>query len=253
MNNYNKILENKVSLITGCNKGIGESLVKIFASEGSDIIACMRNENKNFLKLTKELQIQYKIKIFPYYFDLAEESQIKNFYNEINQKFEKIDILVNNAGTIHNSLFQMTTIKKLKEVFDINFFNQIYLSQLIVKKMQKNKKGSIINVSSSSAIQGNVGRLAYAASKSSFIIASKIMSRELGQFGIRVNSVCPGLTNTDMMKNSTDEKFLSEIKNKLSLKRIAEPNEIANIILLLASDYSSYLTGENINIDGGLI
>ena len=146
----------------------------------------------------------------------------------------------------------MTPLKKIKEKFKINFFNQIYLSQLIVKKMQKNKKGSIINVSSTSAIQGNIGRLAYASSKSSLITATKVMSRELGQLGIRVNSICPGLTNTDMMVNNTDKKILSEITERLNLKRIAEPDEIANVITFLASDLSSYLTGENIIVDGGL-
>ena len=118
--------------------------------------------------------------------------------------------------------------------------------------MQKNKKGSIINVSSTSAIQGNIGRLAYASSKSSLITATKVMSRELGQLGIRVNSICPGLTNTDMMVNNTDKKILSEITERLNLKRIAEPDEIANVIAFLASDLSSYLTGENIIVDGGL-
>ena len=165
---------------------------------------------------------------------------------------KKIDVLVNNAATIQNSLFQMTPLKKLNETFKINFFNQVYLTQLIVKKMQVNKKGSIVNVSSTSALQGNIGRLAYASSKSSLITATKVMSRELGQFGIRVNSICPGLTNTDMMINNTDKKILSEIIGRLSLKRIAEPNEVANVIAFLASDLSSYLTGENITVDGGL-
>lgn len=252
MNNYNKILDNKTSLITGCNRGIGKSLVKNFAAAGSNIIACMRKENEEFLNFKKDLENKFKIKIDTHYFDLVDEIQIKNFYDNVNSKYEKIDVLVNNAGTIQNSLFQMTPLKKLKETFKINFFNQIYLSQLIVKKMQKNKKGSIINVSSTSAIQGNVGRLAYASSKSSLITATKVMSRELGQLGIRVNSICPGLTNTDMMVNNTDKKILSEITERLNLKRIAEPDEIANVITFLASDLSSYLTGENIIVDGGL-
>lgn len=252
MSNYNKILDNKTSLITGCNKGIGKSTVKTFAAAGSNIIACMRKENEEFLNFKKDLENQFKVKIDTYYFDLVDEIQIKNFYDKVNTNYEKIDILVNNAGTIQNSLFQMTPLKKLNETFKINFFNQIYLSQLIVKKMQKNKKGSIINVSSTSAIEGNIGRLSYASSKSSLITASKVMSRELGQFGIRVNSICPGLTNTDMMINNTDKKILSEITERLNLKRIAEPDEIANVIAFLASDLSSYLTGENIIVDGGL-
>ena len=252
MSNYNKILDNKTSIITGCNKGIGKSLVQTFAAAGSNIIACMRKESDEFLNFKEELENQFKIKIDTYCFDLIDEVQIKNFFDKANSNYEKIDILVNNAATIQNSLFQMTPLNKLNETFKINFFNQIYLSQLVVKKMQKNKKGSIINVSSTSAIQGNIGRLAYASSKSSLITATKVMSRELGQFGIRVNSICPGLTNTDMMINNTDKKILSEIIGRLNLKRIAEPNEIANVIAFLASDLSSYLTGENIIVDGGL-
>ena len=195
---------------------------------------------------------KFKIKIDTHYFDLVDEIQIKNFYDNVNSKYEKIDVLVNNAGTIQNSLFQMTPLKKLKETFKINFFNQIYLSQLIVKKMQKNKKGSIINVSSTSAIQGNVGRLAYASSKSSLITATKVMSRELGQLGIRVNSVCPTFVETPMVKKFfKDKSFKKSVIENIPLGKVATESDIASAVVYLASDAASMMTGSSLVIDGG--
>ena len=119
--------------------------------------------------------------------------------------------------------------------------------------MIKNKtQSSIVNISSSAAIEANIGRSAYAASKSALITLSKVMSKELSNFNIKVNAVAPGLTNTDMMNSSTDEKYLKETVNRTSQKRIAEPTEIANTVLFLASDLSSYVNGQVIRVDGGL-
>ena len=118
--------------------------------------------------------------------------------------------------------------------------------------MSKTKSGSIVNISSSAAHEGNVGRSAYASSKSAFETMSKVMSRELGRYNIRVNSIAPGLTDTEMMKSSTPKKFLDETIARLSLNRVAQPKEIANVILFLASDLSSYITGQTIRVDGGM-
>ena len=164
---------------------------------------------------------------------------------------KKIDILVNNAGQNHVALFLMTKIKKFKEIFEINFFSQLVITQKIIKNMIKNKKGSIINIASNAATEADAGRSAYASSKASIITFTKILARELGSFGIRVNSISPGLTNTDMMNSGITEKIMSETINKIPLKRVAQPDEIASTCFFLASDSSSYITGENINVTGG--
>jgi len=126
------------------------------------------------------------------------------------------------------------------------------LTQYILKSMMKNKRGSILYISFSSAFDGNIGRSAYAAAKSAIIAQSKVLSRELGKFNIRVNVLAPGLTDTEMMKKNTPDKDLQEIIAITSLKRVGNPEEIANAALIISSDYSSYITGQVLRVDGGM-
>jgi len=146
----------------------------------------------------------------------------------------------------------MTSIKKLKEVFEVDFFSQTNFTQYILKFMVKNKKGSILYISSSSALDGNEGRSAYSAAKSALITQSKVLSRELGVHNIRVNTIAPGLTDTDMMKKNTTKETIKDVLSRVSLRRIASPEEIANTALFLSSDLSSYITGQIIRVDGGM-
>ena len=146
----------------------------------------------------------------------------------------------------------MTPVKKLKELFEVNFFSQTIFTQYILKSMIKNKRGSIVYISSSSALDGNEGRSAYSSAKAAIIAQAKVLSRELGVHNIRVNSIAPGLTNTDMMKKNHKEKIISEMVSRISLRRIANPEEIANVVLLLSSDLTSYITGQVIRVDGGM-
>ena len=146
----------------------------------------------------------------------------------------------------------MTPIEKFKEIFQINYFSQIIFTQQIIKNMIKNKNGSITYISSTSGIDGNEGRGAYSDSKAAIISKSKVLSKELGIFNIRVNSIAPGLTNTSMMTENTSKEKIKSIIENLSLKRFAEPNEIANTALFLSSDLSSYITGQTIRVDGGM-
>ena len=139
------MLKNKVTLITGCNRGIGNSLLNTFAKNKSEIIACFRKKNKQNIKIINEVKTKYKIKITPLYFDLFDQESIEKKINFILKK-KKIDVLVNNAGILKSSLFQMTTIKSMKEMLDINLFSHLLISQIIIKSMILNKKGSIIMV-----------------------------------------------------------------------------------------------------------
>ncbi len=190
--------------------------------------------------------------IIPIKLDLADDSQIKDAASTILSSKKSIDILINNAATIHSSLFQMTSKKNLTDIFEVNFFSQTIFTQYILKSMMKSKKGNIVYISSSSAIDGNEGRSAYAASKAALISQAKVLSRELGSSNIRVNTIAPGLTNTEMMSKNTPKNIIDETLSRISLKRIGEPSEIAKVALFLSSDMSNYVTGQVIRVDGGM-
>jgi len=245
------MIEDKTALITGANKGIGLAIVKKFVNNGCNIIACTRKNDEVSLKELNEISSKFPQKIKIYTFDMIELKEDDLTLTKILDENKKIDILVNNAGQNHVALFLMTKIKKFKEIFEINFFSQLVITQKIIKNMIKNKKGSIINIASNAATEADAGRSAYASSKASIITFTKILARELGGLGIRVNSISPGLTNTDMMNSGITEKIVSETINKIPLKRVAQPDEIASTCFFLASDSSSYITGENINVTGG--
>ena len=246
------LLKDKTAVITGSNRGIGLKILEIFSQNGADVIACSRNVDKNFLNKINKLKKKFNNNIFPIKLNLENEDSVKEAFSEINALNLNINILINNAGVIHNALYQMTSIKKLKEIFQVNFFSQTIFTQYILKSMIKKKNGSIVYISSSSAIDSNVGRGAYSASKAALISQSNTLSRELGLSNIRVNTIAPGLTNTDMMRDNTSAEIIKEVTSNLSLKRAAEPNEIANLALFLASDLSSYITGQVIRADGGM-
>ena len=196
------LLKGKNAVITGCNRGIGKKILEVFSENGATIFACVRNIDEQFKSFLKELTKKTNNQIIPIQFDLNDEIKIKEAANTILTSNKPIDILVNNAATIHTAIFQMTSIKKLKEVFEINFFSQTIFTQYILKSMIKNKKGSIVYIASSSASDGNEGRSAYSSSKAAIISQAKVLSRELGTHNIRVNSLSPGLTNTDMIKEN---------------------------------------------------
>lgn len=246
------LLRNKNAIITGCNKGIGKKVLEVFSKNGANIFACVRSFSKELISNVADLEKKNKSKIFLIKCNLEDYQSIKAASEQIQSKNLPIHILVNNAAIIHTALFQMTTAKKFKEIFEINFFSQTVFTQYILKSMIKNKTGSIINVSSSAAIDGNEGRSAYLTAKAALSAQSKVLSRELGKYNIRVNSVSPGLTLTDMMTKNTSKEIITKIKDLTSLKRIGKPEEIANLILFLASDLSSYITGQNIRVDGGI-
>ena len=248
---YLSSLKNKNVIITGCNKGIGKATLEGFAKYGANIFACVRSNSSEFKKFILTLKKKYKVKIYVIKLDLLKKSSISNCVNEIYKINKNIDILVNNAGMLFNSLFQMTSEKQLQEMFQVNYFSQVYLTQIISRGMTKNKTGNIIFVSSTSGINGDYGRFAYSSSKAAILSTVKILSKELSNYNIRVNAVSPGLTETDLMLSNTKEDIIKSEIEKISLKRIASTNEIADIILFLASEKSSYINGQNIVADGG--
>tara|TARA_B100001964_G_C13999661_1_gene494411 strand:+ start:42 stop:785 length:744 start_codon:yes stop_codon:yes gene_type:complete len=246
------LIQNKTAVITGCNRGIGKKILEVFSANGATIFACVRNVSEEFKTFTNEMEKKFNNKIIPIQFDLNDEDQVKKAASNILSSNSPIDILVNNAATIYTALFQMTSIKKLKETFETDFFSQTLFTQYILKSMIKKKSGSILYISSSSALDGNEGRSAYSSAKAAIIAQAKALSREVGMYNIRVNAIAPGLTDTDMMKENTPKEIVNEVTSRTSLRRIANPQEIANAALFLSSDLSSYITGQVIRVDGGM-
>ena len=244
------LLKNKNAVVTGCNKGIGKEILKVFSNNGANVYACSRKIDEKFKKFCKDLEHKNKTIVTPINLDLEEENKVKSAADLIDVK---IDIIVNCAATIQTSLYQMTTQRDLRSIFQINVFSQILFTQYLLKKMTKNKDGgSIIFVSSTSALDGNFGRNAYASTKAALITQAKVLSKELGLKNIRVNAVAPGLTDTEMLKKNSPETLINKMQENISLGRIAKPEEIANVILFLSSDLSSYITGQVIRVDGGM-
>lgn len=246
------LLKNKVAVVTGCNRGIGKKIIEVFSSNGANIFACVRKIDDNFQDYIARLSEKNQNIITPIEIDFEFSESVKLGAKTILEKKIPIDILINNAGIIDNSLFQMTSSNSLKKIFDINYFSLTEFTQIILKGIIKNKKGSIVYISSTSGIDNNIGRNAYSSTKAAIISQAHTLSRELGRLNIRVNSIAPGLTDTDMMRKNTPENILKEVVNNLSLKRKGTTLEIANTALFLASDLSSYITGQVIRVDGGM-
>ena len=246
------LLKNKTVVLTGCNRGIGKAILGVFAKNGASIWACVRQLDDDFIDFTKGVEDDHEVNITPVPFDLADEGQVKEGINTIRSAKQPVDILVNNAGVIFTALFQMTSVAKMKEVFEINYFSQILLTQSITKIMARQKAGSIINISSSAAIEGNEGRMAYASSKAAIIASTKVMAKELAMYNIRVNAIAPGLTETDMMQGSTSKEALDYTLQRICMRRVGKPEKIANVALFLSSELSTYMTGQVLRVDGGM-
>ena len=233
-------------------RSIGKAILHAFAINGANVWACARRSDDQFTKYLANLEKETCVNILPVYFDLADVEEVKTGAKKIMSANRSVDILVNNAGIIYTAPFQMTSAHKMKEVFEINFFSQLLLTQYIVRMMIRQKTGSIINISSSAAIEGNEGRTGYASAKAAMIASTKVMAKELAAFNIRVNAIAPGLTQTEMMLRSTPEDALQETLNRICMRRVGQPEEIANAVLFLASNLSSYITSQVLRVDGGM-
>jgi 3-oxoacyl-[acyl-carrier protein] reductase len=246
------LLNGKTTIVTGASRGIGRCIAETFASHGSNIFACVRKLTPDLKKWAEEIEISNSVKVYLLKLDLTDFENSKNLVKQVLEISPRVDVLVNNAGIASGSLFQMTTTVNLKEIFEVNFFNQIHLTQGISRLMQRGKAGSIINIGSTAAFIPDSGTLAYGASKAALTRAAQSMAVELGSSNIRVNTIAPGVTMTDMfdqMNSMARDKLISSS----ALKRAATPQDIANAALFLASDLSAFITGQTIRVDGGIV
>ena len=242
----------KTALVTGSRGGIGMATVRALAQDGIDVYAHARKPDEEFEEKLKKISEETGSLVRPFYFDLSDSDAIKAGLRELFKEAKKIDILINNAGIVSpNSLFMMTPIQQIREVFDINFFAAMEVTQYVSRQMTRHKEGSIINISSIAALDGEPAQLEYSSSKAALIGATRKLARELGQFGIRVNAIAPGITDTGMISGMEDN-MMDQILNNSVMKRPARPEEIANAIAFLAGDKASYITGQVLRVDGGL-
>lgn len=245
-----KRLENKVCLITGTSRGIGKQIAEVFASEGAFVYAHARKEG-SIDSWCGQLQQEYGAHMIPLYFDLKDSAGIKAAAFKIRKEAGRIDVLVNNAGIVTNELIGMIDIKTMKEMFDVNVFGLTELMQLVATKfMIRQKSGSIINISSIVGVEGSRGQAAYSASKGAVIAMTKSAAKELAPYQIRVNSVAPGMTDTERIQVTIREMYKGKIP-EIGMGRLASTNDIAQACLYLASDESSYVTGQILTVSGG--
>jgi len=245
------LLEKQNFVITGCIRGIGKSTLETFAKNGANVYACAQEKNLEFEQFVELISHENSVDITPIYFDLSDEDEVKIGMRQIMADKKPIHGLVNIAGMVLNGLFNMTSIHSMKEVFMINFFSQMLITQYITKLMIRQKFGSVVNVSSIAGLDGNPGQIAYSSSKAALIGATKTLAGELGGYGIRVNAVAPGVVSTDMTKTLPKDKF-DALVSKSSIPRAGTPEEVANVLLYLVSDLSQYVTGQILRVDGGI-
>jgi len=246
-----KLLLGKNAIITGCARGMGHKMMELFAKHGANLWVCARMQTEQFESDIKEFSEKYNVRITPVYFELTNGEAMKTAVKQIMSLKQPVDILVNNAGITYNALFQMSTIEQIHHTLEVNFVAPFLFTQYIVKLMLRNGGGSIVNIASSAAQDGNSGRSVYGASKAAVVCATQSLSEELANKGIRANVIAPGITETDMLSSMTDEVIQETVQNT-DMKRLGQPLDIANAALFLASDLSSYITGQVLRVDGCL-
>ena len=246
-----KLLKNKVALITGGGRGIGRSICESFAENGCNVAFTYNSSKEAAENLVEELK-KYDVKVKSYKSDASDHDKSVELIDNVISDFERIDVLVNNAGITKDNLLMRMSPSDFKDVVNVNLGSVFNLTKSSIRIFLKQKEGSIINISSIVGVKGNAGQSNYAASKAGIIGFSKSIALELGSRNIRCNVVAPGFIETDMTDSLSDD-VLEKWKESIPLKRSGKPNDVGNACVFLASDLSSYITGQVLQVDGGLL
>ncbi len=243
------MLDGKVAIITGGTRGIGFATVKTFLDNGAKVVL-LGSKEESVNKAIEELKkINENYEVSGAYPNLSDLASVEETFKDVVDKYKKIDILVNNAGISAMESIYDYTEESFKKIMDLNVNAVFNCTRAVVNYMKKNKGGVILNTSSMVSIYGQPSGCGYPASKFAVNGLTKSLARELGKDNIRVNAVAPGVIYTDMMKNVPEEK-IKPLINTIPLRKIGKPEDVANAFLFLASDMSSYITGEILSVDG---
>lgn len=246
-----KLLDGKTAIVTGASRGIGRGIAKEFAKQGANVAFTYSSSEGPANALEKEL-IALGVKAKAYKSDAADFSAAQELADQVLKEFGSIDILVNNAGITKDNLLMRMSEQDFDKVIEVNLKSIFNMIKAVQRTMLKQRSGSIINMSSVVGVKGNAGQTNYAASKAGIIGFSKSVALELGSRNIRSNVVAPGFIETEMT-GALDEKVVQAWRDAIPLKRGGTPEDIANACVFLASDMSSYVTGQVIQVDGGML
>ena len=241
----------KVAFITGATRGIGRAIALELAKEGYNIALNYRTENEALENLKKEIS-EIGVECYPVQGDVSKAEDAERMTKEIIEHFEQIDVLVNNAGITKDKLIQRMKEEEFTDVINVNLVGTFNITKNVIKYMTKKRYGKIINLSSVVGISGNAGQSNYAASKAGIIGFTKSIAKELASRNITANAVAPGFIQTDMTNVLKDE-IKEAIEGTIPLKRLGTAEDVAKVVKFLASDESSYITGQVINVDGGML
>ena len=245
------LLKGKVALITGASRGIGKAIALLFAKEGADIAITNIADDDEFRNAVREIE-KFGTRVKGYVSNAAKYEDSQNVINEIVKDFSRLDILVNNAGITRDTLLMRMTEDQWDAVIAVNLKSVFNLTKAAINLMLKQKSGSVINMSSVVGVSGNAGQSNYSASKAGIIGFTKSVAKEVGSRNIRCNAIAPGFIITEMTDKLPDD-VKSEWINKIPLKRGGTPEDVANTALYLASDLSSYVSGQTIHVCGGML
>ena len=243
--------ERKIVLITGASRGIGKETAKVYAENGYDVAINYVSEKTDVEGIKKEFQ-DMGVKCLMIKADVSTEEDVNNMVEKVISEFGKIDVLVNNAGITKDTLLMRMSKEDFDKVIDINLKGTFLVTKAVSKYMMKKRCGSIINLASVVGVAGNSGQSNYSASKAGIIGFTKSIAKELASRNIRANAVAPGFIETDMTNVLKDE-VKESIGNQIPLKRMGTAREVAEVIYFLGTEKSSYITGQVINIDGGMV
>lgn len=246
-----QLVQGKVVLVTGASRGIGRAIANQFAQAGANVAFTYLSSVEKGEALVIELEA-YGIKAKGYRSDASMFDSAEELVNSVVADFGQIDILINNAGITRDGLLMRMTEEQWDEVIRVNLKSVFNLTKAVIKPMMKAKSGSIVNMTSIVGVKGNAGQANYAASKAGIIGFTKSVALELGSRNIRCNAIAPGFIETEMT-GELNEATVEEWKKSIPLKRGGEASEVANVCLFLGSDLSSYVTGQTIQVDGGLL